>query len=95
MVISDPLVVGNVLLCSLIVVRLSLFRKNGARHRTWASWLAYLLILAYSTVPIRYMFDHYTNTHWAAFVINAVICVAVYRSSGNVAKLFSVLRHQS
>lgn len=93
MVINDPLVIGNVVLCSLVVIRLSFFRKKGATHRTWASWLAYLLILAYATVPLRFMFDHYTSTHWAAFAINAIICVAVYRTGGNVAKLFSTLRH--
>ncbi|WP_413535503.1 phage holin family protein [Rahnella inusitata] len=37
---------GNVVLCSLVVIRLSFFRKKGDPHRTWASWLAYLLVLA-------------------------------------------------
>jgi len=86
-VINDPLVIGNVVLCSLVVIRLSFFRKKGATHRTWASWLAYLLILAYATVPLRFMFDHYTSTHWAALAINAIICVAVHRTGGHVAKL--------
>jgi len=94
MAINDPLVIGNVVLCSLVVIRLSFFRKNGATHRSWASWLAYLLIVSYATVPLRFIFDHYNSTHWAAFAINAIICVAVYRAGGNVAKLFSVLRHQ-
>ena len=45
-VINDPQVIGNVVLCSLVVIRLSFFRKKGDPHRTWASWLAYLLVLA-------------------------------------------------
>lgn len=93
MVLNDPLVISNVVLCSLVVIRLCFFRKNGAMHRRWAAWLAYLLIVAYGSVPIRFWFDNYHNTHWASFALNAIICVAIYRAGGNVAKLFSVLRH--
>ncbi|MGL4682169.1 holin [Gibbsiella quercinecans] len=91
---NDPLVIINVFLCIAIVIRLSAFRKRGAKHRWWASWLAYVIILAYASVPFRFMFDLYHHTHWAAAVLNLIICVAVFRAKGNVAKLFHVLRPQ-
>ena len=93
MVINDPLVILNVVLCSLVVIRLSFFRKNGATHRKWASWFAYLLILLYVHVPLRFLFDQYDGTHWAILLMNIIICIAVFAVRGNVAKLFSVLRH--
>ena len=51
MVINDPLVLTNVVACAAIVLRLMMFRKPGGRHNPWASWLAYLIILAYASVP--------------------------------------------
>lgn len=60
MVTNDPLVVTNVVACAAIVLRLMMFRKPGGRHNPWASWLAYLIILAYASVPFRYLFDSYT-----------------------------------
>lgn len=92
MVITDPLVLTNVVTCAAIALRLMCFRKPGARHNWWASWLAYLIIIAYASVPFRYFFDYYTNTHWAAVIINLIICAAVFRARGNVAQIFSVLR---
>ncbi|WP_426817910.1 phage holin family protein [Winslowiella sp. 2C04] len=94
MVITDPLVLTNVATCAAIVLRLMCFRKRGARHNWWASWLAYLIIIAYASVPFRYFFDYYTNTHWASVILNLIICVAVFRARGNVAQIFSVLRSQ-
>ncbi|MGA8121309.1 phage holin family protein [Rouxiella badensis] len=94
MEINDPLVIMNVVVCTLVVFRLSFFSKNGATHRRWASWLAYLLILIYGHVPLRFLFDHYDGTRWAIFLLNIVICIAVFAVRGNVAKLFSALRHQ-
>ena len=92
MVINDPLVILNVVVCSLVVIRLSFFRKNGATHRRWASWLAYLLILIYGHVPLSWAFDHYGGTRLAIFLLNVVICVAIFAVRGNVAKITKVLR---
>lgn len=92
MVINDPLVILNVVVCSLVVIRLSFFRKNGATHRRWASWLAYLLILIYGHVPLSWAFDHYGGTRLAIFLLNVVICVAIFAARGNVAKITKVLR---
>ena len=92
MVINDPLVILNVVVCTLVVIRLSFFRKNGATHRRWASWLAYLLILIYGHVPLSWAFDHYGGTRFAIFILNLVICIAIFVVRGNVAKIIKVLR---
>lgn len=92
MVTSDPMVITNVVVCSAIVLRLMFFYKVGARHQRWASWLAYMIILAYASVPFRFLFDVYAHAHWAALVINLIFCAAVWRAKGNVALIFKVLR---
>lgn len=92
MVTNDPLVITNVVTCSAIVLRLMCFRKPGAHHEWWASWLAYMIVLAYATIPFRYFFDHYDHTTWASVMINLIICAAVFRAKGNVALILAVLR---
>ena len=94
MVINDPLVITNVVTCSAIVLRIMFFRKPGAHHRWWASWLAYLLVIAYGTVPFRYFFDNYDHSSWSSLLINLIICAAVFRAKGNVALILAVLRPQ-
>lgn len=92
MVTNDPMVITNVITCSAIALRLMFFRKPGAHHQWWASWLAYLLVLAYGSVPFRYFFDDYNHSSWASLIINLVFCAAVFRSKGNVAEILAVLR---
>ena len=86
---KDPVVLINVALCVVIALRLMFFRKPGARHSTVASWFAYLLILAYGSVPIKFAFNEYAGTHTATLVINLIMIVLVLRARGNAAKLFS------
>ncbi|MCT4701208.1 phage holin family protein [Enterobacteriaceae bacterium H20N1] len=90
--VNDPLVLTNVVASTAIVLRLMMFRKPGGKHNWWASWLAYLIILAYASVPFRFLFDYYLHVHWASVIINLIICAAVFRARGNVARLFQVLR---
>ncbi|WP_099336735.1 phage holin family protein [Erwinia amylovora] len=92
MVISDLMVIFNVMLCTAIVLRLMFFCKPGGKHHCWASWLAYLIILAYASVPFRFLFDSYRHTQWAVVIINLILCAAVHRAKGNVALVFAVLR---
>lgn len=92
MVTTDPLVLTNVAASSMIVLRLMMFRKPGGKHNVWASWLAYVIILAYASVPFRFMFDFYFHVHWATVMLNLIICAAVFKARGNVARLFNVLR---
>ncbi|CAI2786410.1 Protein of uncharacterised function (DUF754) [Serratia ficaria] len=91
---SDPLVVLNVLLCSAIVCRLAFFRKTGYRHRAWVAWLAWFLIGVYSWIPFRFIAQQYQDTHWGVITANLIICIALYRVKGNIAKLLHSLRPQ-
>lgn len=91
---SDPLVVLNVLLCSAIVCRLACFKKTGYRHRAWIAWLAWLVICAYSWIPFRFIAQQYQETHWSVIAANLIICIALYRVKGNIAKLLHPLRQQ-
>ncbi|WP_034914173.1 phage holin family protein [Erwinia sp. 9145] len=93
MVTNDLLMVwANVSICTAIVLRLMLFHKPGARDQKWASWLAYLIILAYATVPFRFFFDTYTHASWSSITFNLIFCGTVYRAKGNVALIFAVLK---
>ncbi|PPE61927.1 hypothetical protein F157LOC_00761 [Pectobacterium brasiliense] len=81
----------NVIICAVIVVLLMFYRKNGARHRPLISWLAYLLVLVYASVPFRYLFGYY-DAGWLVVIANMFICAAILRARGNVARLIDVLR---
>ena len=82
----------NVIICAVIVVLLMFYRKNGARHRPLISWLAYLLVLVYASVPFRYLFGYY-DASWLVVTVNLIICVAMLKARGNVARLVDALRY--
>lgn len=94
MVTNDPMVITNVITATAIALRLMMFRKHGAHHQVWASWLAYVIVLAYASIPFRYFFDHYDHASWASVAINLIFCAAVFRARGNMALIFAVLRPQ-
>lgn len=86
--VSEPLVILNVILCTAIVVRTAFFRRRRERQRVFVSWLALGIITLYASVPIRFFYQLYTDTHWWMVAANLIICMAVFRAKGNVAKLF-------
>lgn len=75
--------VVNAVVCVAICARLLMFRREGARHRAWACWLAYALILASAWAGLEGAMGRATVGP-GALVINLFLCVAVYRSRGNV-----------
>ena len=83
---SDPLVVLNVLLCSAIVCRPACFRKTGYRHRAWiAGWHGWLSAPIHGSRFASLLSS--TETHWGVIAANLIICIALYRVKGNIAKL--------
>ncbi|NMP26865.1 phage holin family protein [Rahnella sp. SAP-1] len=86
---KDPFVIANAFLCALISLRLMFFRKIGARHCWWASWLAYLLVLGYGGTVIEWLFGRYADTHPITPIINLLVAALVIRARGNAAKLLS------
>ncbi|MBN4667211.1 phage holin family protein [Pandoraea nosoerga] len=78
----------NAVLCAVIALRLMMFRRASGSHRPWASRLAYALILATGSVPIRAIFGAPPPVDVTSLAINAVLCIAVLAVRGNVVDLF-------
>ncbi|MGM3159930.1 phage holin family protein [Dickeya undicola] len=86
---NEPITMINIVVCAVVALRLMFFRKAGAQHCAWASWLAYGLVLAYGFIPISWVFGQYHDTNPAALGGNVVIAALVLRARGNAAKLLS------
>lgn len=93
MVTSDPSAMVNAGICAVIVLVLMLYQREGARHRPAISLLAYFSVLVYASVPFRYLFGLYNESHWFVVLVNVLICAAVVWARGNVARLIDALRH--
>lgn len=91
MVISDPTALVNAIICAVIVLMLMFYQRSGSRHRPWISMLAYLAVLVYASIPFRFVFGLYHESHWLVVVVNVLICAAVLWVRGNVARLVDVL----
>ncbi|EGT0672433.1 phage holin family protein [Citrobacter werkmanii] len=92
MVTSDPSAMINALICGVIVLVLMFYQRDGARHRPVISLLAYFVVLVYASVPLRYLFGLYHDSHWLVVIVNLLICAAVLRARGNVASLINLLQ---
>ncbi|MDF2010027.1 phage holin family protein [Klebsiella quasivariicola] len=84
----------NAVVCGGIAIRVLLFRRDGARHRWWGGWLAYLLIVAASSVPIRTFYGYYVPADWAEIFIKSVFLAALIKTKGNVVQIFKITRSQ-
>ena len=93
MVTSDPSATVNAVICAVIVVFLMFYQREGARHRPLISLVAYFSVLVYASVPFRYLFGLYQESHWVVVLANVLICAAVVWARGNVARLIDYLRH--
>ena len=93
MVTSDPSAMVNAAICAVIVVFLMFYQREGARHRPLISLMAYFSVLVYASVPFRYLFGLYNESHWFVVLVNVLICGAVVWARGNVARLIDALRH--
>ncbi len=47
------LLIANAVICSAIAIRVGTFRRNGSQHRRWGGWIAYFLIVASASIPVR------------------------------------------
>ena len=92
MVANDPTAMVNAGICAVIVLTLMLYQRGGSRHRPLISLMAYFTVLVYASVPFRYLFGLYHESHWFVVLVNLLICAAVLWARGNVARLIDVLR---
>ncbi|CAH3559993.1 phage holin family protein [Klebsiella michiganensis] len=93
MVTSDPSAMVNAIICGVIVIVLMFYQRGGSRHRPFISLMAYLTVLVYASIPFRYLFGLYQESHWFVVLVNVMICAAVLWARGNVARLVDALRH--
>ena len=93
MVTSDPSAMVSALICGVIVVALMFYQRGGARHRPLISLMAYFAVLVYASVPFRYLFGLYHESHGFVVLVNVLICAAVLWARETVARLVDVLRH--
>ncbi|EAA5259347.1 phage holin family protein [Salmonella enterica subsp. enterica] len=80
-------VVTNVVLCTLIIVRIISFRRNNCRYKPAISWLAWLLTVSCGIVIFALLSGFYKLADWAEIIINCLFCISLYLSSGNIANI--------
>lgn len=83
----------NALVCAIIVVVLMFYQRHGARHRPFISFLAYVTVLVYAVIPLQFIFGIYRDSSWLVVLANVLICAAVLKVRGNMARLVDHLRH--
>lgn len=83
----------NALLCLLIAGRLVAFRREGATYRPWVSWLAYVIVVAAGSVPIRVLFGVPVPVDVSTVLINGLVCLALFSVRGNLMALFRADAH--
>ncbi|MFP2718210.1 phage holin family protein [Enterobacter ludwigii] len=81
----------NAFICAVIVVVLMFYQRGGARHRPLVSLMAYFTVLVYASIPLRYLFGLYHQSHWFVVLVNVLICVAVLWAKGNVARVIDAV----
>ena len=91
--VIDPSAVFNAFICSVIVVVLMFYQRHGARHRPFISFLAYVTVLVYAVVPLQFIFGLYRDSNWLVVLANVLICAAVLKVRGNLARLIDHLRY--
>ncbi|MET5960912.1 phage holin family protein [Citrobacter amalonaticus] len=90
------LLIANAIICSGIAIRVGTFRRNGSQHRRWGGWIAYFLIVAAASIPVRTIYSIWYHTPMCTdlseVIINAVMLAAVVKTRGNVVQIFKTSR---
>ena len=93
MISHDVLLLINAIICAGIAARVLLFRRDGASHRRWGGWLAYVVIVVSASIPVRTFYGYY-SVDWSQVIINAVFLAAILKTKGNVVQIFKISRSQ-
>ncbi|HBX7921267.1 phage holin family protein [Klebsiella pneumoniae] len=92
----DLLLIANSICGGGIALRVMFFQRNGSRHRRWGGWIAYFLIVAAASIPLRtaysYLYHFPMTADLSEVVINAVMLAAVLKTRGNVVQIFKISR---
>lgn len=93
---SELLLITNSVICGAIAARVFAFNRDGATHRRWGGWIAYFLIVASASIPLRALYaivtSHVMTADPSEVVINALVLAALLKTRGNVVQIFKVKR---
>ena len=88
--------ITNAVMWTGIASRVVTIRRTGSQHRRWGGWLAYFLIVAAASIPVRVVYAIWLRTPMAVdlseVIINAVMLAAVIKTRGNVVQIFKISR---
>ena len=87
MLISEYAACVNTLLSTLIVLAISFYRRGSSTYRPAVSWLAWLVVITYGSIPLRYLTGQYEETQWAVVVVNLLVCIMIFKVRGNLARI--------
>lgn len=87
MLINEYAASVNTILSTLIVLAISLYRRGSSPYRPAISWLAWLVVITYGSIPLRYLTGQYEATHWAVVLANLFICIMIFKVRGNLARI--------
>ncbi|ECE0486487.1 phage holin family protein [Salmonella enterica subsp. enterica] len=79
--------VVNVIVCTLIIVRIIVFRKKDCRHKPAISLLAWSMSVSCCVVITALLSGFYRLADCAEIVINSVVCISLHIMSGNLSNL--------
>ncbi|MBI2382334.1 MAG: phage holin family protein [Gammaproteobacteria bacterium] len=74
--------------CTILALRLFLYRRVGAAHRPLASFTAYAVIVAAGSVPLLTLLGRADLAGIPQAALNAVLCLSVFAVRGNIVELF-------
>ncbi|WP_369127758.1 phage holin family protein [Rosenbergiella epipactidis] len=87
MLINEYAACVNTLLSTLIALVISLYRRGSSTYRPAISWLAWLVVITYGSIPLKYLTGQYEATHWAVVLANLFICIMIFKVRGNLARI--------
>ncbi|WGL97340.1 phage holin family protein [Arsenophonus sp. aPb] len=88
MTFDKVLVLINVIICSIMFIRLFTFRRNGKSYCKTGGRLAWLMMFYASSIPVLAYFDSSYQTDLQNIFANSIICIALLKYRGNVTRLF-------
>jgi len=80
----------NAVVCSVIVIRLILFRRQkfDMPYNFGYSVFSYAMIVTNGTIVIRVLTGEYAHADWSTVLNNIFICISLLFSGGSIKKLF-------
>ncbi|ENM6468889.1 phage holin family protein [Morganella morganii] len=88
MILPDLWVYTNFFVCGLAAIRLMNYQRNGAQYKFFPSFMAWLLIVAFGSVPLRILTNDYSHADPSEVAINVAGFILVMLAGGNVTKIF-------